>query len=216
SFLGVPRSREAEDAHEASFTMLFGMGFLSILCLLLGIFPGYVLKLISTVPLPVLANLPQFAPGVFTLAGGGSAGVLPAAILIAMFAGAALIYIFPKVYGGNRKITEAAPWDCGLRRLTPSMQYTATAFTHPLRRIFKKIYKPRKEVRIEYIVKPFFTREIEYRSEITPFFDMYLYTPLTRTVNSLAHSAKKLQSGNLQLYLGYILVTLVVLLVVWG
>ncbi len=113
SFLGVPRSREAEDAHEASISMLSGMGFLSILCLLLGIFPGYVLKLISTVPLPGLANLPQFAPGIFTLAGGGSAGVMPAAILIAMVAGAGAVYIFPRLYGGRRKITRGRP--LGLR-----------------------------------------------------------------------------------------------------
>ncbi|MHB8172939.1 MAG: proton-conducting transporter transmembrane domain-containing protein, partial [Nitrospirota bacterium] len=217
TFLGVSRSQETgRAAKESSFSMLSGMGFLSVLCLLLGIFPGYMLRLISNIPLPGLNGLPQFTPGNFSVAGVGSSGVMPVTLLGSMLAGAAFIFVFPLLAGGRRKTAKADPWDCGLKQLTPRMQYTATAFTHPLRRIFKKIYKPRKEVRIEYIVKPFFIRDIEYRSEITPFFETYFYRPLTRALNSSAYFAKRLQSGNLQLYLGYILATLVVLLVVWG
>ncbi len=216
SFLGVPRSREAQAAKEAPAAMLLGMGILSLFCLLLGIFPGYILKLLSGIPLPVLGSLPQFVPGGLAVFGIGSSGVLPVTLLGSFLAGAAFIFVFPLAAGGGRKSTCADPWDCGIQKLTPRMQYTATAFTHPLRRIFKKIYKPRKEVRIEYIVKPFFTREIEYRSEITPLAEAYFYRPLVRALHGLAHFAKRLQSGNLQLYLGYILGTLVVLLVVWG
>ncbi len=216
TFLGVPRSQKAEGAHESSASMLLGMGILSLLCLLLGIFPGYMLRLISNIPLPGLGSLPQFTPGAFAVTGVASSGVLPIVLLGALLAGAAFVFAFPRLAGGRRKTTKTDPWDCGIRRLTPRMQYTATAFTHPLRRIFKKIYKPRKEVRIEYIVKPFFTREIEYRSEITPLAEAYFYRPFVRALHNVAHFAKRLQSGNLQLYLGYILGTLVVLLVVWG
>ncbi len=216
SFLGVSRSGKAAGAKESPFSMLAGMGVLSVFCLLAGIFPGYMLRLISDISLPALGGLLQFAPNGFVVSGVSSSGVLPMAVLGTMLAGAAFVFIFPLVAGGRKKSICADPWDCGIRRLTPRMQYTATAFTHPLRRIFKKIYKPRKEVRIEYIVKPFFTREIEYRSEITPLAETYFYRPLTRALHDIAHFARRLQSGNLQLYLGYILGTLVVLLVVWG
>jgi len=216
SFLGLPRSREAGEVHEASLSMLLGMGTLALLCLLLGVFPGYVLRVISSVPLGGLGSVQQYAPGNLTLVSAGSSSVSPAALLMAMLVGAAFIFVFPLLLNGRRKSVIADPWDCGIIRLTPRMQYTATAFTHPLRRIFKKIYKPRKDVRIEYTVKPFFVREIEYRSEITPLFDSYFYRPLIRALNHTALSARRLQSGNLQLYLGYILVTLVTLLVVWG
>ncbi len=216
SFLGVSRSAKAAGAEESSFSMLAGMGILSVFCLLAGIFPGYMLKLISGVSLPAPGGLLQFAPNGFAVSGISSSGVLPTALLGTMLAGAALVFIFPFIAGGRRKSICADPWDCGVRRLTPRMQYTATAFTHPLRRIFKKIYKPRKEVRIDYIVKPFFTREIEYRSEITPLAEVYFYRPLTNALHDIANWARRLQSGNLQLYLGYILGTLVVLLVVWG
>jgi hydrogenase-4 component B len=40
-----------------------------------------------------------------------------------------------------------------------------------------------------------------------------VYEPVTRAVHVLAGKVKLLQSGSLQLYLGYILITLIVLLI---
>jgi hydrogenase-4 component B len=104
-------------------------------------------------------------------------------------------------------------WDCGIRGLTPRMQYTATAFTKPLRIIYKRIYLPSRDMKVSYIIKPFFVRSIHYGGEITPFFERYVYDPVTRAVHAVAGKVKLLQSGSLQLYLGYILITLIVLLI---
>ena len=93
------------------------------------------------------------------------------------------------------------------------MQYTATAFTKPLRIIYKRLYLPSRDLKVSYLVKPFFVKSIRYGGEITPFFERYVYEPVTRSVHSLAERVKLLQSGSLQLYLGYILITLIVLLI---
>lgn len=44
SFLGMPRSKHAEEAKEVSPSMILRMAMLAVLCLLLGIFPGTVLR----------------------------------------------------------------------------------------------------------------------------------------------------------------------------
>ena len=96
------------------------------------------------------------------------------------------------------------------------MQYTATAFTNPIRVIFKKIFLTKREINVSYALKPYFIKTIKYRAEITPFVDKYIYKPITDFINSFAGKVKHLQSGDLHLYLGYILATLILLLIFWS
>ena len=117
------------------------------------------------------------------------------------------------IAAGKRKTVYADSWDCGMPSLTPRMQYTATAFTKPIRLIFKRIYLPKRELSISYILKPLFVKSLKYSGEITPFFERYMYEPLTAFIHNAAAKARMLQSGNLNLYLGYILITLILLLI---
>ena len=47
SFLGMPRSKAAEEAHEAAPSMLAPMGALALLCVLLGVLPTFVIPVVS-------------------------------------------------------------------------------------------------------------------------------------------------------------------------
>ena len=123
------------------------------------------------------------------------------------------VVVFIVAAGGKRKTVYGDSWDCGMPSLTSRMQYTATAFTKPVRVIFKKIYLPKRELSISYILKPLFVKSLKYSGEITPFIERYLYEPLTAFIRNAAAKAKMLQSGNLNLYLGYILITLILLLI---
>ena len=58
TFLAQPRSQHARDAHEASFTMLLGQGILTIVCVVLGLFPVQFLSLLD----PVTQQLRSGAP----------------------------------------------------------------------------------------------------------------------------------------------------------
>ena len=196
--------------------MIAGMGMLAILCLALGIFPGMVVSVIS--------------PAVFSYTGADSilagrgflhipetlSDISPAAFLISIVIMFITTLIFVFVTAGRRKISYGDSWDCGTKALTPRMQYTATGFTKPLRMIFRKIYLPKRDLRISYIVKPFFLRSIKYSGEITPFFELYIYRPFTSLIRGAARKVSILQSGSLHLYLGYILATLILLLIFGG
>lgn len=221
SFLGLPRDAAAAEAKESPLSMVFGMSALGFLCLLLGIFPSLVIELIADIPVGGLRSVDSISSGSFLKLQNFSkvqnfSSVSPWAILIlGLCVILPLIVLFRKVLKGAA-IEYRDSWDCGIRKLTPRMQYTATAFTKPLRVIFKKIYLPKKEVKLSYLLKPLFMREIIYESHITPFFEKYAYEPFLIAVHSAARRIRKLQSGSLQLYLGYILITLIALLVVWG
>ena len=94
------------------------------------------------------------------------------------------------------------------------MEYTATAFAEPLRRIFAELYRPTKELTIDFHPESkYFVQSIEYRSEITPWFERAVYDPFLRLVRLVAGQVRRLQSGSLHLYLMFVTIILVILLV---
>ncbi|MEK6527939.1 MAG: hydrogenase 4 subunit B [Nitrospirota bacterium] len=212
SFLGMPRSHHAENVKESSLSMIIGMGILALLCLLFGIFPGIVLTIIQPVSFMLTGSHGMAYKGIFIGISETLSTLSPAAILITMIVMSISTLIFILTVGGKRKIIYGDSWDCGIPALTSRMQYTATAFTKPIRMIFKRIYLPKRELKVSYLVKPFFVKSIEYRGGITPFFEKYIYDPVTDFIHSLAEKVKILQSGSLHLYLAYILITLILLL----
>jgi hydrogenase-4 component B len=95
------------------------------------------------------------------------------------------------------------------------MEYTATAFAEPLKRVFSEIYRPMKELTVDFHPESkYFVHSIEYRSEITPWFDQSLYRPFLESATFIAQQVRRLQAGSLHLYLLYIAIVLTVLLVV--
>jgi hydrogenase-4 component B len=216
SFLGMARSDNAGKAKESSLSMIAGMAVLALLCLVLGVFPGTVSALLSPAVYGLTGAYGTVSTTAFLYVEETAAGLSPGLILIAMAVMSVATLAFVTVLGGKRKLSRGDSWDCGIRALTPRMQYTATAFTKPIRMIFKKIYLPRRELRVSYIIKPFFVRSIKYSGEITPFFEKFFYEPATGFINRLAEKVRLLQSGSLHLYLGYILITLVLLLIFEG
>lgn len=212
SFLGQNRNA-GEAVKDAPPSMLSGMAMLASLCLIFGIFPGPVLSLIARAS-DTLAGRGAVLTDMNYIYIGKTSSALSPLLLLAMFlilAIAAMASVL--LVGGKRKTTYASSWDCGMPGLTPRMQYSATAFTKPLRVIFKRIYLPRREIQVAYKVKPFFVESIKYKGEITPFAEKYMYAPLTGFIRAVAAKVRLLQSGDLHLYLGYILITMILLLI---
>lgn len=221
SFLGLPRSQNAEEAHEVPFTMLAGMAVPALLCLLFGIAPGIVLHRIAASGMPFVEGAAEMTASFVSLSGvirtpGGFSALSMPVLIIALVGIVAASLIVLRAFTGRVRIRRSDVWDCGIGAVTPRMQYTATAFTKPIRVIFDRLYQPRRDVRTSYKVPPFFIDRLMYHSEIAPIFEKLLYRPVLRSVAFIARRIQLLQSGSLHLYLGYILGTLIVLLLVWG
>jgi len=219
TFLAIPRSTEAEHAHEAPLSMRMGMGFLAFLCLGLGLAPFAVVPVLSRT-LTGFGGLPE-TQAAFTFnaflqtpeAAGGS--VSPTLMALGLIILLGLIPLGLWLVRANRKLRVSDSWGCGRIGQTPRMEYTATAFAEPLRRVFAEIYRPTKELTIDFHPESkYFVQSIEYRSEITPWFEQVLYEPFLRAVRFTARNVRRLQAGSLHLYLMYLAAVLVILLLV--
>ncbi|MGA2788951.1 MAG: hypothetical protein ABSF60_15635, partial [Verrucomicrobiota bacterium] len=142
---------------------------------------------------------------------GGTVSTLGIAVL-----GVALLFIpfaLWLVLGQKTKTRIAPTWDCGLKGLTPRMEYTATGFSKPIRMIFKALFRPRREVQREYDFSPYFATSIRFEAHVEEVFETKIYRPLQRQVLRLSRRMRALQAGSLQAYLIYIFITLLLLLI---
>jgi len=93
------------------------------------------------------------------------------------------------------------------------MQYTSTSFSKPLRRVFASVYRPEQTVEVAPADQPYFPASISYRSVRTTSFERSLYRPAVDAIVSLGHGLRRLQTGNIQVYLLYMFVALIALLI---
>lgn len=218
TFLAQPRSPTARQAHEVSGTMLGGMGLLTVACAFLGLFPGWFLTLLAPVTQQLLA---QALPENLSLFNGlvlGNTQKLGGSIstLGMLLTGICLLPIplgLRWYFGWRTKVRIGPTWDCGLRGLTPQMEYTATGFSKPIRMVFKALFRPRREVQREYDYSPYFAKTLRFESHVEEPFVTRIYRPLNRGILRLSRRMRALQAGSIQAYLIYIFITLLLLLI---
>ncbi len=221
TFLAISRSPEAVHAHEAPLAMRVGMAILALACVGLGLAPFIVVPLLGGV-LSGLGSLPD-TRAAFTLNlalqtqaefGQPLTGTMSPTVVGLGLLG--ILVLVPVVMWGlrvNRNLRVGDTWGCGRIGQTPRMEYTATAFAEPLRRVFAELYRPTKELTIDFHPESkYFVQSIAYKSDITPLFDHWLYDPFLRLVRGTAQQVRRLQAGSLHLYLVYVTIILVILL----
>jgi hydrogenase-4 component B len=218
TFLAQPRSEHAEKAHEASPTMLLGMGLLTAACVFLGLFPTVFLKLIDPLTQQltgeVLGSKLALAGGLVLGSSQAMGGTVSTPGMVMMGICLLPVPLMLWVIFGRRAKTRIGPtWDCGLKGLTPQMEYTATGFSKPIRMIFKALFRPRREVQREYDYSPYFAKTLRFESHIEEAFVTRIYRPLNRGILRLSRRMRALQAGSIQAYLIYIFITLLLLLI---
>ena len=216
TFLALPRSHEAEHAHESPLSMRIGMGILALACVGLGLAPFVVVPAIGGV-LNGLGGLPDtrqtFTFNLSVQSPSGFGQMSPTLVMLGLLMLLALVPLAMWILRVNRRLRVSDSWGCGRAGQTARMEYTATSFAEPLRRVFAELYRPTKELTIEFHPdSKYFVQSIEYKSEITPLFERLLYDPFLRLVQFAARQVRHLQAGSLHLYLVYVTVILLILL----
>jgi len=218
TFLAMPRSREAEHAHESPPSMLAGMALLALACVALGLAPFVVVPALGRV-VTGFGGLPD-THAVFTLnlslvTANGFARLSPTLVALGLLVLLGLVPLVMLIFRVNRRLRVSDSWGCGRVGQTPRMEYTATAFAEPLRRVFAELYRPTKELSIDFHPdSKYFVQSIEYRSGITPWFEKALYGPLLWFTKFCAAVIRRMQSGSLHMYLVYVTVALLILLLI--
>jgi hypothetical protein len=94
------------------------------------------------------------------------------------------------------------------------MEYTSTSFAEPLRRVFAELYRPTKELTVDFHPdSKYFVQSIEYKSDIRSWFEEFLYTPLLNLTQWFSQRVRRLQSGSLHGYVAYLFVMLILMLI---
>jgi hydrogenase-4 component B len=219
TFLAKPRSIHAENAHEASNSMLLAMGLLAGICILFGVWP----QLLLTILIQTLAIFPGMDTTAFfqhewylvafqsAKASGGISTQLLVLLLITGLAIASLIY---RIYGTPKRLL-AETWTCGIVPNT-RMEYTATGFSKPIRMAFRGILRPQRETVTEQDAdNRYFGRKLSYHTSIRYVFIEMLYRPANEGIIKVAKFMKLIQTGSVQLYIGYIMAA-TVLVLLWS
>ena len=216
TFLALPRSDAAAHAHEASRPIRVAMVTLATACVALGVGPTVVVPAFGSIASAVLGTAPEAIGGdwLTVRVSGQFASLSTAAIAVVL----AAMFVAPlaalRLVGASRRTRAYETWGCGRIVQTSRMEYTATAFANPFKRVFDFFYRPTKRLDIEFHPESrFFVERIEYENPTRSIFDDWLYRPLLRLLHSGALAAGALQSGSANQYLAYILVALLLMLV---
>ncbi len=207
-FLGQARSRHVRRARQIPLSMRIGQGLLGMLCLVLGVFPTTFISLLNAVPQDLLGYglARATAHGWLWLTPVSAKTASYGAPLVAISLAIALalgLYLLGRTIW---RVKRCDAWDCGFAPPTANMQYTATGFAQPIRRVFGLLFH------IEQGVDPQNDGRLRYRLVVGDRAWGLFYQPLARIVEKAARRVVKLQSGNIRVYLGWSLATLLVLL----
>jgi hydrogenase-4 component B len=215
-FLGLPRGPGAERATEAPPSMVTGTGLLAAASVALGLLPPLGLAaataaagavtgqkdLLDRVLPPVFVHPERFPlagqagrglprPGAAGERAGGGAGgrrLLQYRADLLFMTLAAVIALVALALGlaGVRGRRRAQVWAGAIPAHQPSMQYTATAFTNPLRFVFGTVYRSSREIEGDYQQAPFFARSIRYTHRFIEPVEAYIYLPVARGARLLS------------------------------
>ena len=208
AFLGAPRTHFAREAREVPRAMVVGMAIPIVAAVAMALVPPLGIGaaaaaaqsasgahgLLNAVLPPIFTHPDQFAP-VVQLGGSFLSQIIPANGLVIVptslnFAFISPTYIFLTFVivilltaavlrvlckPGRR---ETPVWVGAVAQRTPTMQYTATAFTNPFRSIFGGVYRSQREVEADYQQAPFFIRGIRYTHRFVEPVDTYIYQPV--------------------------------------
>ncbi len=216
-FLAKPRSEHAEQAKEVPRTMLVGSGIAAMLCIVTGVLSFAIIPYVDQVTAPLVgASAASSIVNGFVISPTNDqfSTMSPFALVILIAIMVPLVILISKWYGGKRKTVVGDTWDCGTP-LSARNQYTGTAYSNPLVRVFSYVYRPKPEVKTELTSSPYVKKKVSYAFVVVPVFEKYLYQPIATSMVAAARWISKIQAGSIQAYLAYIFITLVFLLIIF-
>jgi hydrogenase-4 component B len=218
TFLGQWRGHASvERVHEVDWWMRGGMTLAAVTCFILGIFPASVIGWMDILAEQLVGGRIASSAGRF-----GWMWLTPIAherasysgfnVFIGILAVVSIAYLILHI--GKAAVHRVPAWDCGFEKMTPRMQYNATSFSMPIRRIFGFLFHIREEsLAVDPVRHPAYPERLRYRLRVRDRFWSWLYEPIGVAAFFLARRIGNLQQGRIQIYLIYSFVTIVVLLV---
>jgi hydrogenase-4 component B len=212
-FLGMARSEEAAVANEVGQPVA-GPALLAVACCFLAVGAPLVLTGLdrvvqATTGENILAKL--IVPGLTVIPAHTDFSAFSptylAVCLLAMLLVPVLIVRSRTRVAKNRSVPV---WAGGILRFRPRMQYTATTHANPVRVTFEGLYRPQVKLTRASDDPAGRSGPVHYHFQVTPLFERYLYQPIVRLVEAMARLVQPIQAGDVNLYLLYVFVTILI------
>ena len=199
-FLGVARSQETGNAHESGLCMRIPMALLAVICVAIGVMP------LAAAPLLESAATCWHPSAI----GNGALGSIAplgwlSMLAIALVAVSVAAYVMRMRNRADKSVT----WGCGYLAPTARMQYTASSFADMLVTLFAGILKPGIH---SPNIRTRFPTVSRFASHVPEAVLEKIYLPVLQWANEKLAPLRKLQRGQLHLYILYMLFTLIALL----
>ena len=215
AFLGRPRSAAAAAAQEADRWSRGVLLALAVLCLLIGILPGYVIDMMAPATQSLLgAHMPQQSSVAWlSLVPISKARSSYNGLLIFLFvASSASLAAYAIHRLASRVTRRASIWACGFPQLDSAAQYTASSFAQPIRRVFGPLlFRAREQVEMP---APGSMDSARFRIILDDVIWEVLYLPVAEFVRVATDRLNVLQFLTIRRYLSLVFVALVILLLV--
>lgn len=203
AFLGEPRTENAAKATEAGFSMGLVMIIMAVACLIIGVFPEPFIRLAfaGIQDIPYTAG---FDTQAFMVIVGHVAQT--AVLFIGLFLAISLLR---KILYLKKEIGSGGTWGCGFTQPTVRMQYSGTSYAAEMVDFYRP-FVPVKKIYtgISKIFPGVTTWETDVDDVAELNFQRRLVEPLLKFLNKL----RWIQHGNIQLYIAYIILAIIVLL----
>jgi len=242
-FLALPRSDGATSAREVSRSARWAMGFLTVVSVLLGVLPAFVVTVLDRVATPLwgISVLNRVVPPLFTdhpgdyaalvgLGGGVFRGLpvnglviipsptfstinSPTYLVLCELIFLGLLVVGVRAVRRLGTVRIGPVWAGGIPQFTARMQYGAVAYSNPARLIFNGLYRSHAELVAITPAASGGSGEIAYCQEVPPPLERPLYQPITTALETVAEKVKVIQSGSVNQYVLYIFAMVLVILV---
>jgi len=202
-FLGT--AAEKLGIKEVHITMIVPQVVLAALCVLLGVFPQFALRIIEhaiqgATAMPVAGvDATRMWGGLFVMGGSAVAFWSPLVILVGLGVLALLSYAIQRAGGAQARSVPV--WYCGEEHPPDTVRYRASSFYLPFKQAFEGIY-PRGKVHV-----PRFPASVRRALD----FDHWLYTPTIKAFDKTADRVSRTHVGIPQVYLLWIVIGAILL-----
>ncbi len=217
TFLGHQRGHHQGRVHEVRWSMRIGMLLAALTCLGLGVLPTVVIQWMDPIAEDLVGGTIASSASGFgwmwltPVAAERASYSAPIAFLVIL---AVVVVTYLLLHTRSGAIRRVPLWDCGFEKVTSRMQYTATSFSMPLRRIFGYLFSIKENVKqLPPVTHPAFPERLHYHLRVRDRIWGWLYQPVIDASFWLSRRIGRMQHGHIQVYLIYSFVTIVVLLI---
>jgi hydrogenase-4 component B len=185
------------------------MGVLVVCCVLIGLFPVWVIPIMGQATLAWVPDANDAAPLLAALAPLDKVMWMGLLLVGLLVAGGFLLRL-----GIRRNVLERrSTWGCAYVAPTSRMQYTSSSFAEMLVGLFSWALRPQTRQPTNL---PLFPGKTRFQSEVPETVLDEAVLPAFRLTASILSPLRVFQQGSIQAYLLYIFIALIGLLLWWG